>query len=64
MKDNIKGEGEEGALKTLHFFAFLDSKGRLIIPTRDRKEAGLMGQAADVECVMTVLKTYKEGAEK
>ena len=65
MKDSISGEGEEEASKTLHFFAFLDSKGRLIIPTRDRKEAGLMGLAADVECQMTVLKTYsKEAVEK
>lgn len=64
MEDNKNGEGEEGALRTLHFFAFLDRKGRIIVPTRNRKEVGLMGQAADVECVMTVLKTYKEGAEK
>lgn len=45
--------------KTLHFFAFLDNKGRIVIPTRNRKEAGLMNQAADVECQLTVLKRYR-----
>jgi DNA-binding transcriptional regulator/RsmH inhibitor MraZ len=64
MKDSIKGEGGEDASKTLHFFAFLDSKGRVVVPTRDRKEAGLMGLAADVECRMKVLKTYKEAVEQ
>ena len=64
MKDSISSEGGEEASKTLHFFAFLHSKGRLIIPTRDRKEAGLMGLAADVECRMKVLKTYKEAVEQ
>jgi DNA-binding transcriptional regulator/RsmH inhibitor MraZ len=63
MKDKSKGECEE-ALETLHFFAFLDAKGRIIIPTRNRKEAGLMGIAADVECRMKVLKTYKEAVEQ
>lgn len=64
MKDSISGEGKAEVSKTLHFFAFLDSKGRLIIPTRDRKEAGLMGLAADVECQLRVLKTYKEAVEQ
>lgn len=61
MKDIKTGEGEE-APKTLHFFAFLDSKGRIVVPTRNRKEADIMGQAADVECRLTVLKTYRKEA--
>jgi DNA-binding transcriptional regulator/RsmH inhibitor MraZ len=62
MKNMSKGEGEEEAVKTLHFFAFLDTKGRIIVPTRNRKEADIMGLAADVECRMKVLKTYSEEA--
>lgn len=59
MKDMENSEGEE-APKALHFFGFLDAKGRIVVPKRNRKEAGLMGLAADVECRMTVLKTYRK----
>jgi DNA-binding transcriptional regulator/RsmH inhibitor MraZ len=64
MKDNINGEGKEEKPKTVHFFAFMDKKGRVIVPTRNRKEVGLMDLAADVECQMKVLKTYKEAVEQ
>jgi DNA-binding transcriptional regulator/RsmH inhibitor MraZ len=64
MKDEAEVAGEEEARETLHFFAFLDRKGRIVVPTRNRKEAGLMGLAADVECQLRVLKTYKEAVEQ
>jgi hypothetical protein len=34
MKDEAEVAGEEEARETLHFFAFLDRKGRIVVPTR------------------------------
>ena len=45
--------------KWLHCFAYTDKAGRLLIPLRNRKEAGIANIAgADVEVNLVVKKVY------
>ena len=49
----------EEAEKRLHCFAYMDKAGRLLIPLRNRKEAGITNIAgADVEVDLVVKKVY------
>jgi len=45
--------------KQVHCFAYMDKAGRLLIPLRNRKEAGITNIAgADVEVDLVVKKVY------
>ncbi len=44
------------------FYGFMDQKGQIDVPLKNRKEAGWVNVAADVEVVMTVTKRW--GPEK
>ena len=45
--------------KWVHCFAYMDKAGRLLIPLRNRKEAGITNIAgADVEVNLVVKKVY------
>ena len=47
--------------KRVHFFSYMDMQGRILVPLRNRKEAGITGIAgADVEVDMVVKKVYKK----
>ncbi|KAF5438186.1 hypothetical protein C5S35_00280 [Candidatus Methanophagaceae archaeon] len=53
MIEEAKGE------KWVHCFAYMDKAGRLLIPLRNRKEAGITNIAgADVEVDLVVKKVY------
>ena len=62
---NKRGEGEarsdkEGKEKQLHYFAYMDKSGRILVPLRNREEAGIADIAgADVEVNMVVKKVYR-----
>jgi len=64
MKGDKKGEGEaksEEEEKRVHFFSYMDQQGRLLVPLRNRKEAGIENLVgADVEVWMVVKKVYKK----
>lgn len=63
MKRDNKAEAEsdEGEGKHIHFFAYLDKHGRIVVPLRNRKEAGIANIAgADVEVNMVVKKVYRK----
>ena len=64
MTNEKESESKEALAKNVHFYGFLDRHGRIIIPTRNRKEAGLMDMEADVECSVSILKIYKEETAK
>ena len=50
---------EAKAEKRLHCFAYMDKAGRLLIPLRNRKEAGITNIAgADIEVDLVVKKVY------
>ena len=54
-----KGEAIEE--KRVHFFSYMDMQGRILVPLRNRKEAGITGIAgADVEVDMVVKKVYEK----
>ena len=63
---NKRGKGEaqsdkEAEEKQLHYFAYMDSSGRILVPLRNRKEAGIANIAgADVEVNMVVKKVYRK----
>ena len=45
--------------KRVHCFAYMDKAGRLLIPLRNRKEAGITNIAgADIEVDLAVKKMY------
>jgi DNA-binding transcriptional regulator/RsmH inhibitor MraZ len=54
--------------KHIHCFAYMDKAGRILIPLRNREEAGIAGIAgADCEVNLVVRKVYEkkeEGEEK
>ena len=53
MVDEAKEE------KRVHCFAYMDKAGRLLIPLRNRKEAGITNIAgADIEVDLVVKKVY------
>jgi len=53
-----KGWEEE---KCVHFFSYMDKQGRILVPLRNREEAGIAGIAgADVEVDMIVKKVYEK----
>jgi DNA-binding transcriptional regulator/RsmH inhibitor MraZ len=50
---------EPKAEKRVHCFAYMDKAGRLLIPLRNRKEAGITNiVGADVEVNLIVKKVY------
>ncbi|KAF5417393.1 hypothetical protein C5S35_00055 [Candidatus Methanophagaceae archaeon] len=52
----IKEAEEE---KRVHCFAYMDKAGRLLIPLRNRKEAGIINIAGvDIEVDLVVKKVY------
>ena len=61
---NKRGEGrsdKEAKEKQLHCFAYMDTSGRILVPLRNRKEAGIANIAgADVEVNMVVKKVYRK----
>ena len=42
----------------MRFFSFMDKNGQIDVPHKNRKEAGLVDVAADVEVIMTVTKIW------
>ena len=53
-----KGEADE---KHVHFFSYMDKQGRILVPLRNREEAGIAGIAgADVEVDMIVKRVYEK----
>lgn len=51
-------EAEE---KRVHFFSYMDKQGRILVPLRNREEAGIAGIAgADVEVDMIVKRVYEK----
>ena len=56
-----KGGSESAKEKNqIHCFAYMDTMGRILIPLRNRKEAGIENVAgADCEVNLTVKKVYK-----
>ncbi len=64
MKREAKSD-EEAKEKRLHCFAYMDKTGRILIPLRNREEAGIAGIAgADVEVALVVKKEYKKKEEE
>lgn len=54
-------EEEAKEEKRIHCFAYMDTAGRILIPLRNREEAGIAGIAgADVEVVLAIRKVYKK----
>jgi len=68
MKGDKGGEGEaksEEEEKRVHFFSYMDRQGRLLVPLRNRKEAGIENLlGADVEVEMVVRKEYRKKKEE
>lgn len=69
MSERIaKGEGEvkntlELAVEEMQvrFSSYMDKQGRILVPLRNREEAGIVGIAgADVEVNMIIKKVYKK----
>ena len=60
MKKGKSERAEEGM--QVHFFGFMNQNGQIDVPLKNRKEAGWVNVAADVEVVMTVTKRW--GPEK
>ena len=57
-KGGALSEAEE---KHVHFFSYMDKQGRILVPLRNREEAGIAGIAgADVEVDMVVKKVYEK----
>ena len=56
-----EGESDIGKeKKKIHCFAYMDTMGRILIPLRNRKEAGIAGiTGADCELDLIVKKVYK-----
>lgn len=63
---NERGKGKaksdkEAEEKQIHYFAYMDKSGRMLVPLRNRKEAGIANIAgADVEVNMIVKKVYRK----
>ena len=64
MEGEAKREmGEEE--KHIHCFAYMDKSGRILVPLRNREEAGIAGIAgADVELNLVVKKVYRKKEEE
>ena len=58
---HAKGESEGAKEKNkIHCFAYMDTMGRILIPLRNRKEAGIAGiRGADCEVDLVVKKVYE-----
>ena len=51
--------------KRVHFFSYMDKQGRILVPLRNREEAGIAGIiGADVEVDMIVKKVYERKKRK
>ena len=68
MKGDKKREGEaksEEEEKRVHFFSYMDRQGRILVPLRNRGEAGIENLlGADVEVEMVVKKVYRKKEEE
>ena len=60
-----KGESDIGKeKKQIHCSAYMDTMGRILIPLRNRKEAGIAGiRGADCEVDLVVRKVYEKKEE-
>ena len=58
-------KGEAISEAEVHFFSYMDKQGRILVPLRNREEAGIAGiTGADVEVDMVVKKVYEKGKEE
>jgi len=63
MKNSAGAKSESGIgkeEKQIRCFGYIDKIGRLLVPLRNRREAGIAdAKGVDVEAVITIKKVYK-----